>query len=428
VRADLGAMKQTPVAPSDPNENLPCPGKPHCGAEKNGNGGSAQAGVPPLDVRPCAQPIPSSPSLGSGETWDHTSCRYLESGLSFYSDKITVCGVVHHGTGTPKLASYSGGPIPFEEIALRRAELIRMNQVGGDCVCKNCPNLVRKVWPKPSGKIDWLGITHFNGCNNACDYCWLQWAENGRGRPNHPSKSYAIIPAIDQLINRGLLADDAIIDYGGGGEPTLMPEFDEVLSRFTRCGAEQWLHTNCVRLPEVVAHNRLDLGKVHVVCSVDAGTPETYLAVKQRDHFRQVWANLGTYLARGAIVIAKYIMQENNCSAADIEGFVSLACETGIAFVQWDIDLRFPDPSPGTLNGLAYLHNLARAEGLSLQPANIGLKSANRDIVLARIEAACRLLDETMSRPPSRPILHEVAGHRLELQDSGPQAAALQFG
>jgi|HubBroStandDraft_1064217.scaffolds.fasta_scaffold64321_3 radical SAM family protein len=371
-----------------------------------------------------AQIFPISPSFGSSEAWDHTSCRYLESGLSFYSDKVTACGVVHHGTGTPELAPYTGGPIPLEEIADRRAELIRKNQVGCESVCRNCPNLVRKVWPKRSGKIDWLGITHFNGCNNACDYCWLQWAENGRGKPNHPSKSYAIIPAIDQLVSRGLLAADAIVDYGGGGEPTLMPEFDELLGRFTRCGAEQWLHTNCVRMPEPVAQGKLDLGKVHVVCSVDSGTPGTYLLLKQRDYFLKVWANLEIYLDRGALVIAKYIMQGNNCSRRDIEGFIQHAYGGGISLLQWDIDLRFPDPSPQIIDGLAYLHHLARAKGLSLTPANIGLKSANREEVISRIESACRALEEQVADDATPP--NYAASHSSEEIHGDSQGPSLQ--
>jgi hypothetical protein len=145
--------------------------------------------MPTHPIRSPAHTGPSEPNFGSDEEWDHSSCRYLESGLSFYSDKIAACGVVHHGTGTPRLASYTGGPFPLEEVALRRAELIKINQIGCESVCRGCPNLIRRVWPKPNGKIDWLGITHFNACNNACDYCWLQWAENGRGRPNHNGRS-----------------------------------------------------------------------------------------------------------------------------------------------------------------------------------------------------------------------------------------------
>lgn len=338
--------------------------------------------------------FPASPDFGADEAWDHTSCRYLESGLSFYSDKITACGVIHHGTGMPELAAYSGGPVPLEEIAVRRAELIRKNQIGCDSVCKGCPNLVRKKWPRSSGTIDWLGITHFNLCNNACDYCWLQWAENGRGRPNFPFKTYAVTPAIDELARQGLIGPDLIVDFGGGGEPTLMPEFDELLERFSVGGAEQWVHTNGVRLPRPVFEGRIDLGKVHIVCSVDAGTRETYRLVKTRDHYEEVWTHMAVYLARGAKVMAKYIMQENNCSAQDIEGFVSDGCEAGVSGLLWDIDLRYPAPASEVITGLAHLHHLARLSGLSLAPANIGLKSANRDSVIESVGRAFRALDD----------------------------------
>jgi pyruvate-formate lyase-activating enzyme len=342
--------------------------------------------------------FPVSASFGSGDSWDHSSCRYLESGLAFYSDKIAACGVIHHGTGMPELAAYSGGPIPFAEIASRRAELIRKNQIGCESPCKGCPNLVRKRWPKPSGRIDWIGITHFNGCNNACDYCWLQWGENGRGKPNHPSRSYAVADLIEEMAANGLIADSAVVDFGGGGEPTLMPEFDRLLVHFARSGSEQWVHTNGVRLPEPVRGGGIDLRKVRIVCSVDAGTPQTYHLVKARDHFRQVWENLAVYRDHGATVIAKYIMQENNGSEKDIEGFVRRARSERIPLLQWDIDLRFPDPSEAIIASLAYLHHLAEIEGLPLSPANIGLKSSNREGVLGRIaQAAGRLGTEAVA-------------------------------
>lgn len=387
-----------------PRRNLPGDGHAEPGLGNGGKVNAAPARESPRPRHDFFRPFPSPPSFGSDGAWDHTSCRYLESGLSFYSDKITACGIVHHGTGTPELATYSGGPVPFEMIALQRAELIRKNQLGCDTPCRNCPNLVRKLWPEPTGKIDWIGITHFNGCNNACDYCWLQWADNGRGRPNHPSKSYAVIPAIEKLIDQGMLAADAIVDFGGGGEPTLTPEFDELFGRLVRSGIEVWLHTNGVRLPESIAHDRLDLKKVHVVCSVDAGTAETYRVVKARNHFCKVSENLKTYRTRGAEVIAKYIMQGNNCSVPDIEGFIGLARQINIPLVVWDIDMRFRDPAPEIIAGLARLHLLARTEGLSILPANIGLNAEDRDGLIAKIQSACRALDDPGDRETSDPL------------------------
>jgi pyruvate-formate lyase-activating enzyme len=367
------------------------------------NGAALAASSRPWAPRSSSPNVSERGSFLSSESPDRTSCRYLESGLCFYSDRIAACGVTHHGTGIPTLAPYSGGPVPFSAIARGRAEIIRRNQISGHGACRGCPNLVRQEWPEPGGSLDWLGITHHNGCNNACDYCWRQWAEGDGPGVERPAASYVIIPAVVELIDGGRLAPDLTVDFGGGGEPTLMPEFDEAFGLFVRRGATIWLHTNAVCLPAPVIQRRLDLSKVHVVCSVDAGTPGTYRTVKQRDHFPRVWANLAAYREGGAEVVAKYLMQGNNCAAAEVAGFIRCALATGIHCLQWDIDMRFPDPTPDIISGLAYLHHLAEREGLSLTPGSIGLNSASRLEICAKVQAARRALageDDQDARTP----------------------------
>jgi sulfatase maturation enzyme AslB (radical SAM superfamily) len=212
------------------------------------------------------------------------SCEYLESGLAFYFDRITACGVVHHQTGSPLPAYYAGGPLPVDEIAANRATIHCENQIGGHAACRSCPNLVRRIWPDP-GVIRWLGLTHFHSCNLACDYCPLQWAENSPklSREYRRVALYDVTSVIRQLIDEGMLASDATIDWGGGGEPTIMPEFDTVFRLLAQNGATQWLHTNAVRLPEPVRKHEVDFGRLRVICSVDAGTSETYRAIKAKD-------------------------------------------------------------------------------------------------------------------------------------------------
>jgi len=255
--------------------------------------------------------------------------------------------------------------------------------------------LERKLWPKPTGLIEWIGITHFNGCNNACDYCWLQWADNGRGRPKFPANSYGILAAIEQLVDRGLITARTIIDFGGGGEPSIAPDFDQLFEQFVRRGLEVWLHTNSVRISPVVLAGQLELRSVHVVCSVDSGTRETYQNVKQRDHFEQVWANLRAYKAAGAQVLVKYIMQSNNCSPQDIEAFMARIRESGILSVLWDIDQRYRNPASEVIMGLAHLHHLCRNERISLLPANIGLNPEDGEEINARIQVACRFFEHS---------------------------------
>jgi hypothetical protein len=132
--------------------------------------------------------------------------------------------------------------------------------------------------------------------------------------------------------------------------------------------------------------------------------------LKLRDHYQQVWSNLALYRDYRANVMAKYIVQENNCSRRDIEGFVRDACEAKVTCLLWDIDLRFPDPPAAIISALAFLHHLAQLNRMSLAPANIGLKSANRDELLGKIENACRALNETETESGAGFQIAEVDG------------------
>ena len=322
------------------------------------------------------------------------SCEYLESGLAFYFDRITACGVTHHQTGMPLLAYYAGGSLPVEEIAANRAKIHLENQNGAHAACRLCPNLVRRVWhASEDGVIRWLGLTHFNGCNLACDYCWLQWAANSPrlSRYNRRVAAYDVTPVVRQLIDEGILASDATVDWGGGGEPTTMPEFDRVFCLLAQNGATQWLHTNAVRLPEPVLRREVDFGRLRVICSVDSGTPETYRAIKEKDQFERVWENLTFYRQHGAMVAAKYIVQGNNCDRVNLKGFVHRARKAKVDLILPDIDLRFPDPKQEIIEALAFLCYRAFRAGLQFQFGSTGVNSAPELGVKKRVEEVLRI-------------------------------------
>jgi sulfatase maturation enzyme AslB (radical SAM superfamily) len=324
-------------------------------------------------------------------TEERYSCEYLESGLSFYFDRITACGVTHHQTGAPLLARYAGGPLPVEEIAAKRAVIHYENQNGGHAACRSCPNLVRRIWPEPKvGVIRWLGLTHFNGCNIACDYCWLQWAENSprRSRANRRVAAYDVTSVVRELIEEGMLASDATIDWGGGGEPTIMPEFDTVFRLLAQAGVTQWLHTNAVRLPEPVRSCEIDFTRLHIVCSIDSGTPETYRAIKKKDQFERVWEHLAFYRQHGAMVVAKYIVQENNCDRVNLKRFIRYARKAKVNLVLPDIDLRFPEPKQQIIEAIAFLRYAAFRAGLHIQIGSTGLNSAPEFGVEKRVDEA----------------------------------------
>jgi pyruvate-formate lyase-activating enzyme len=321
------------------------------------------------------------------------SCLYLESGMSFYADRITACGVVHHGTGCPTLALYEGGPFPAREIARKREEIMRENQADGHSACRDCPYLESRDWPDSEASIRWLGITHFNGCNLACSYCWLQWADNSpRLSPDHRTRPYEVKGLIEDFIASGVLATDAVVDWGGGGEPTLMPEFDDVFALLSSHGITQWLHTNAIRLPEPARASDFDFTKLNILCSVDAGSRQTYRQLKGRDGLEDVWENLAHFRSSGAKVVTKYIVTPENCSRKEIEEFVGRAARAGMEIIQPDIDLRYPAPDRSIIEGLAFLLFAAAQAKIPVQFGSTGVHSA----LEYRVEEQARRVFESL--------------------------------
>jgi pyruvate-formate lyase-activating enzyme len=308
-----------------------------------------------------------------GPRW---SCRYLEGGLSFTSGRVNACSITHHGRGEAVLAEYAGQTLPLVQLSDCRREIVEENQGAGHSACVGCPMLSYRSWPRREYAFDWIGITHFLGCNLSCQFCWLEWADYSPRRIKTPVHPYDIGPVIAQLIDERLLDPAGEVDWGGGGEPTLMPEFGPGFVAFHDYGVTQWLHTNAVRLPTVISERREWGPRVQVVCSIDAGTAESYRRIKQRDAFESVWSSLRRFIEVGAGVTLKYIMLRENCSDSEMDEFVGRARQLGPVAIVTDIDYRQPTPTEAIMNGLLRLQTAAHAAGLPVRYGSTGEYSA----------------------------------------------------
>jgi sulfatase maturation enzyme AslB (radical SAM superfamily) len=246
------------------------------------------------------------------------------------------------------------------EALAARNRIIAENQAGGHEACRGCAHLKTKRWPKPKYAVQVVGIAQFARCNIYCNYCYLQTQDPASFEDGF--NPYDVKPAIDALIRDGHLAPNALIDWGGG-EPTIHPEFDEILDATARRGAKHWIHTNGTRFPKPI-RNGLSTKRIHILCSVDAGYPETYLKMKQRDFLDLVWKNLAEYVSRGCEVVVKYIVKQENCSEPELLAFLKKAKEIGVRKVLIDIDYDYPNPTPEVLGGLRFLKRESLRHGL----------------------------------------------------------------
>lgn len=241
-----------------------------------------------------------------------------------------------------------------------RARIIAENQQGGHDACRGCSHLVTRDWQPPSHPVGVIGIAQFTHCNIECNYCYLQTQDPESFAAG--ANPYEILPALRNLIQEGHLAPNVVVDWGGG-EPTIYREFDEVLELITNYGGTTWVHTNGTRLPRPVAKG-LATNCINILCSVDAGTANTWKRIKAKDLFETVWRNLEQYIRSGCRVALKYIMKDENCSNTELHAFVRRAVEIGAKELVLDIDYDFPDPNPKIIHGLQTLHRLATARGI----------------------------------------------------------------
>ncbi|MEH6647553.1 aminotransferase class III-fold pyridoxal phosphate-dependent enzyme [Sulfitobacter sp.] len=320
---------------------------------------------------------------GSLEAYE--SCEWLEGGLAFNRRSLHSCLIVHHDSGMPHFADYNGGPLPIEEVIKSRSEILEKQRNGETHdKCKGCAHLEKKKWKRSPYQFNIVGIAHYSHCNIKCNYCFLQTQDPSSFSSGF--KPYKIAEQIRHLYDEALLHPDAIIDWGGG-EPTIYREFDEIMQLSLERGAFHYLHSNAVRFPEFVETSPY-ADKIHIICSIDAGLPETYFAMKQQDYLEQVWENLGRYLSAGSIVTAKYIMRDDNFSEENLSAFAIRAEEVGVKDILIDIDYDFPNPSREVITALAHLKHLCLTAGLQVQYGFTGDNFAAENRVVDQIQGA----------------------------------------
>src|SRR5262249_43391166 len=218
------------------------------------------------------------------------------------------------------------GVFPLDKVLEVRRRIREAHRSGaGYPECAGCAHLQKRDWPQPRYPVEIVGIANYSYCNIECSYCFLQTQDPASFAAGY--KPYRLLPVLKDLMASGTLAPHAIIDWGGG-EPTYYREFDELFEALLAHGTRHYLHTNGTRLPAAVrraAHPE----RIHVICSVDAGLPQTYVAIKKHDYLERVWTNLEEYLRLGVGVTLKYIVKSENCADAELDAFLDRAVRIG---------------------------------------------------------------------------------------------------
>jgi organic radical activating enzyme len=272
----------------------------------------------------------------------YLSCRHIERSLVFYPGKVNACCANPVSGQTPTISLFTGGDLSADAVRGGRAKLIERHKRGDIAPeCQSCPRLTEeawtadKVWTKYL--IDEVTIAHFTTCNIRCNYCYT--VRNERDATALLSKVPRLLVTFEQLIAEQQLAPYATIRFSGG-EPTLLPEFEALMTLLANYGTKNIIYTNATRLSPALL-DALKRDKVELILGIDAATPEVYRAIKKMDYNEVVWRNVATYCAAlpvGAVnkVWAKFIFTRENYKESEL--FVQRAAASGARSVYYDLD------------------------------------------------------------------------------------------
>lgn len=291
-------------------------------------------------------------------------CSYLCHAINFEPDAVQPCCNVH-ALSVPRFP-FVGGWLDMKAYARHIQRVASLLQAGGD-LCRNCPDL-KCLSPSEGGQEQLLFTSvsinmHRHLCNCRCVYCDL-WRGQGTG--------YAIVPVLQSLAEQHVLSEDCYMSWGGG-ESSLLPDFEEASRWILSNGWLQYVHTNALRFSPAVAL-LLQEGRGAVNISLDSASAAMYRHVKGVDGFGRVKANVRRYLATAretGLVHLKYIIFEQNNSLEELEAFFDLCRSLGISSVQFSLnfeELNAAGPSSQSLLGAAYFQYKAAELGMQCTP------------------------------------------------------------
>lgn len=183
--------------------------------------------------------------------------------------------------------------------------------------CKGCLYLDKNSdFSKDEDYISCINFNHWNRCNSKCIYCSEEY--------NGGDFYFNVLPMIKEMIEAKKFIPTGEITFQGG-EPVLLPEFDELLTLFLKTGVNIRIHSSGIKYSKAI-ESGIKNGQVTLVVSADTGVEKTYKKIKRNPHFNDVWNNLKKYAANDSsnFVKAKMIIVPHfNDEISEIDSFVN---------------------------------------------------------------------------------------------------------
>lgn len=271
----------------------------------------------------------------------YLNCHFMKHSLHFFHDSIKACCT--NSSGPVFYPDYRGENVDWDKVFnIRKKYVSKINSPFNfedvPDVCKGCyeiePHLSDKKVDKFENKIDRVYFHNNMSCNAKCVYCTYSWRERGY--------NYKVLNLLHSLLDNKLLSKDASI-YMSGGEITIYPEFEEMMTLLTNyLNSKIEILTSgikyCTSIEQAFVQNKCQL-----IISLDSGSKEIYKKIKQVDCFDVLISNIQKYIqasdnAKENIILKYIIVDDINDNKEEISKFIDVVCNLGIKNVRIDID------------------------------------------------------------------------------------------
>ena len=242
----------------------------------------------------------------------------------------TCCFTCHSGGGRITLKDeYSGENINWEELFKKKRKYREQHRNGNLMPnCVGCVFLEEKEWDEED-YINFLQFNYWVACNSKCTYCY----EVQNRKVFEKIKPYNTVPVIKEMIEKKILRPGGEVSFGGG-EPTIAPEFEELINLLTENGFQNMrIHSSGIKFSPAI-ENAIRKGVLNVVISIDSGCDKTYKKVLENMK-KYAEANKHGY----GLMTSKYIIIPNvNDNRKEIDMWIDSVIKAGGKWLALDIE------------------------------------------------------------------------------------------
>ena len=174
-------------------------------------------------------------------------------------------------------------------------------------------------------------------CNLKCSYCSEKYYGGLDVR-------YNIHELIEDLTKSNLFNENATFVWGGG-EPTIANNFNELIGFLidNYPNAKQKVLSNSVIFSKKI-QDLVDTGKIDLVTSIDSGNENTFLNIRGKNKFFDVFKNLSKYSQfKPENVVIKFIFTEGNLDLKEVIEFANVIKNRGLIKNVFQISTDFND-------------------------------------------------------------------------------------